>query len=344
MSDAIAHLRHQVPAFMHQATQNAANAFKSRFGAEEAPDYGHRHQHKPTPSLEGFSLANLNGPAGADTADHIFRKALKGIQRDIGQMLRRVGFDGDKAKDFAKAFVKPALAALQKGVDFSAKMTVVAARSELLISGGSLSQSQSLFAKSIEIDINQSSGEVSVNMESVSLSSSVSISGPGFSLAELPQGISAFADLLPKPGETITDLNTLLLEALGEAVDPGEVDENAATPVPIESIEPPEPEASADTEETEEATTAPEVPAEPAEEVEDGAVSATREATESLSFSTRFYVESVSAFQNDIGQQITRIRLDAAISLNLALTQNESPFGQAAPNTPVMPEVLNLAS
>lgn len=343
MSDAIAHLRHQVPAFLQNATQNAANAFKSRFSADEAPSYGHHHHHKSPAPYDGVPLAKLDGPAGIDTADHIIRKALKGIQRDIGQMLRHVGFDGDKAKAFAKAFIKPALAALHTGVDFSAKMSVVAARSELLISGGSLSQSQALFAKNIEIDINHSSGEVSINMESISLASSVSISGPGFSLAELPQGINAFANLLPEPGETITDISTLLLEALGENLEEGAID---VVPAKVDPVIPVGVEEASEVEETEDIA-APVVAAEEITEDEvadDGPVSATREATESLSFSTRLYVESVSSFRNDLRQQITRISLDAAISLDLALTSQENVFGPLGPKPPVAPEVLSIAS
>jgi len=81
----------------------------------------------------------------------------------------------------------------------------------------------------------------------------------------------------------------------------------------------------------------------PPQEATEELISATREATESLSFSTRFFIESVSSFNNDFGQQITRIRMDAAIRLDLAYTSNEQVPG-ATTSGPAAPEVLSIAS
>src|SRR3546814_4180808 len=72
-------------------------------------------------------------------------------------------------QNFSKAFVEPVLSALKEGVNFTAELSFAAfSQVTTLSSNGDFSQSTSLVAQSLSIEVNQDTGEVSVSLAKLS--------------------------------------------------------------------------------------------------------------------------------------------------------------------------------
>jgi len=94
-------------------------------------------------------------------------KALNVLRSDVGRLLKGFGFGAEEIKGFAKSFVEPALEALKEGVSFTAEVSYAALSQETVTTENSFSQSTSLVAKSLEIEVNRTTGEVSVTLASL---------------------------------------------------------------------------------------------------------------------------------------------------------------------------------
>ncbi len=120
----------------------------------------------------GTDIAPLPGDV-----EKIVFGALENMRGDLGHFLGSLGFGGAEQDSFAAAFVEPAIAALNAGVDFSAELSFTAFSQVTRISGSNFSQSTSLEARSLEIDVNRSTGEVTVTMASLSIQQDIYQSG-----------------------------------------------------------------------------------------------------------------------------------------------------------------------
>lgn len=99
----------------------------------------------------------------------IVRSAVNSIRRDLGQVLKGLGFDSEIANQFAKAFIEPVVAAIKEGVSFTAELSFAAFSQVTETTGSSIRQSTSLVARSLEISVNQETGEVSISLASLSV-------------------------------------------------------------------------------------------------------------------------------------------------------------------------------
>ncbi len=98
----------------------------------------------------------------------LIHKSLNALRRDLAHLMKGFGFAPDAANQFAKAFIEPVVAAIKAGVGFAAELTIAAFSQTTEVSESGFSQTTSLFVKSLSIEVNQNTGEVSVGLASLS--------------------------------------------------------------------------------------------------------------------------------------------------------------------------------
>ena len=157
--------------------------------AKLADEFG-RAEDDPLPSNAPFTAAN-----------GMIHKALNAMGRDMGKLLRGFGLSGDLVQDLLKTVIDPVKVALKSGLDFTAQIVMVAARQTTLISASGMSDSFSLVAKSLEIEVNQTTGEMSLSLGSLQIQETSQIDfsgapaaigqldGPGLDLGQLLGGL-----------------------------------------------------------------------------------------------------------------------------------------------------------
>ncbi|WP_299616642.1 hypothetical protein [Pelagibius sp.] len=220
------------------------------------------------------------------------RKALETMRRDLGQVLKAFGFDTEAAKGFAQAFVEPVIAALKDGVNFTAELTFAAVSQVTAISGSSFSQSTSLVARSLEIEVNHDTGEVSVAMASLSFEQHIQSGGAA----------AATEPLMVIEPETLGDPRALVEKLLDSEVQPPAAPAHAAAPVDDAA------DAAEIAEEAEEAET-PDALKESLAQVRE------RLSEEAIEFQTRLTIFAFTSYRNDNGETITKLLLDAELNL-----------------------------
>ncbi len=234
---------------------------------------------------------SLLGQAGG-----FVRKALETIRHDLGKALKAFGFDSDTVQQFTKAFVEPVLSALKEGVSFSAELSF-AAFSQVTTSGaGGVSQSTTLVAQSLEIEVNQDTGEVSVSLARLSFEEQFrSSTGKG------PQPL-----LVIDPDELATP-EELTQQILEGGAQPAEAPEAA----PAEAPEGEPGEGETGEAESEETT------AQPAKELAETLADVRNKlAEDAAELQTRLTIYSISTYKNDKGESITRMLLDAQLRIS----------------------------
>lgn len=130
-----------------------------------------------TESVGEGAAAETDSKSLLGEAGGFVRKALETMRRDLGQVLKAFGFDSESVQEFTKAFVEPVLTALKEGMNFTAELSFAAFSQVTAISGSNFSQSTSMVAKSLSIEVNQDTGEVSVSMASLSFEQDIRIGG-----------------------------------------------------------------------------------------------------------------------------------------------------------------------
>jgi len=237
---------------------------------------------------------SLLGQAGG-----FVRQALETIRHDLGKALKAFGFDSDAIQNFTKAFVEPVLAALKEGVNFTAELSFAAFSQQTVASAGGVSQSTSLVAQSLEIEVNQDTGEVSVSLAKLSFDQQV----------ELRSGNAAPPLLVIDPEEldTPAELTQKILE--GGAV-------------PVEAPAPAKGEDEVAAAEDDEAV-------EPSGELEETLADVRKKlAEDAVDLQTRLTIYAVSYHKNDKGESITKLLLDAQLKItsltNDAAVQEEA--------------------
>jgi hypothetical protein len=124
--------------------------------------------------------------------------------------MKGFGFAPDAANKFAKAFIEPVVAAIKAGVSFSAELTIAAFSQTTEVSESGFSQTTSLFVKSLTIEVNQNTGEVSVGLASLSFRQQIEAS---FGDPEPPL-LSLGPGLVEPPPEPEEDTAETPLESL----------------------------------------------------------------------------------------------------------------------------------
>jgi len=144
-------------------------------------------------AAEGRGNEAATGEAQASGSENplkgFIHKALNVLRADVGKLLKGFGFGAEEIKGFGQSFVEPALNALKEGVSFTAELSYAAFSQETVTTSNSFSQSTSLVAKSLEIEVNQTTGEVSVTLASLTyqeeirvVSADADVGGPLLSL------------------------------------------------------------------------------------------------------------------------------------------------------------------
>ncbi|MEO3430800.1 hypothetical protein AAFN88_18240 [Pelagibius sp. CAU 1746] len=252
----------------------------------------------------GDAVAETEGKSALGQAGGFLRKALETLRHDLGKALKAFGFDSAAVENFTKAFVEPVLDALKDGVNFTAELSFAAFSQVTTISGGNVSQSTSLVAQSLEIEVNQDTGEVSVSVAKLSFQQQ--IQATGVESGQVP--------LLVIDPDDLATPQELAEEILEGAAQPVETPDAA----PVEDGETGEA-AAAEGDETEV----------PTGELEETLAEVRRQlAEDAVDLQTRLIIYSVSTYKNDKGESITKLLLDAQLKItsleNDATAQEEA--------------------
>jgi|GEM_PF-2914760 len=259
-------------------------------------------------SIDDAALAETEGKSLLGQAGGFVRQALETIRNDLGKALKAFGFDSAAIENFTQAFVEPVLAALKEGVNFTAELSFAAfSQVTTLSSNGDFSQSTSLVAQSLSIEVNQDTGEVNVSLAKLSFEQDVRATGLGGSGGQVP--------LLVIDPDDLATPQELAQKILDGGVQPVEAPKAA----PAEAAEDTAEEALAAEGELEETL------AEVREKL----------AEEAVELQTRLTIYSVTTYKNDQGETITRLLLDA--QLKISALQNDATTQEEA-------ESLNLSA
>ena len=250
------------------------------------------------------SRLNVSPTAFVDAAKEMVRTALDEFRKGLGDMLRNMGFDDATVSRVVKNLFQPVGEALRSGADFTAQIFVAAASQTSVVTQAGSASAFDLQARGIEITVNQTTGEIAVTTEEISVQAR-QVSG---ALAGTPQVID-FSDGAATP---IPDIFAQFNEFIANQIDafdallPEErkVDDEAARRLAA-------PGADA-------APVKIEVP-------DDGDTGS----------SVRLTVELFERFTNEQNEQITRIRLDAVIPLEIGAAAAPAPTVAPPPDGPV---------
>jgi hypothetical protein len=224
----------------------------------------------------------------------VIRKALETIRNDLAKALEGFGFDNAAIENFTKAFVEPVLAALKEGVNFTAELTFAALSQVTSVSAGGTSQSTSLVAQSLSIEVNNDTGEVSVSLAKVSFEQQV----------ETRNGAGAVPLLVIGPDDLASpsELARKILDGGAKPISAWQDDSTAEAAAAEESA----PEESGEAEET----------AAPAKDLQETLAEVRKRLSEdAVDLQTRLTIYAVSYHKNDKGESITKLLLDAQVTI-----------------------------
>ena len=236
---------------------------------------------------------SLLGEAGG-----FVRKALETMRRDLGQVLKAFGFDSESVQEFTKAFVEPVLTALKEGMNFTAELSFAAFSQVTAISGSNFSQSTSMVAKSLSIEVNQDTGEVSVSMASLSFEQDIRI-GSGTAGGQAP--------IMVIDPENLGDPAALAEKILSSGVP---ANDDAGVQGAAKAV------AAGDDDVAEGDDDGDGLAAVSGALKETLAEVRERLAEDAVDFQTRLAIYSVTRTTNDQGETITRLLLDAQIRIS----------------------------
>lgn len=251
-----------------------------------------------TESVGEGAAAETDAKSLLGEAGGFVRKALETMRRDLGQVLKAFGFDSEAVQDFTKAFVEPVLTALKEGVNFTAELSFAAFSQVTAVSGSSFSQSTSMVAKSLSIEVNQDTGEVSVSMASLSFEQDIQIGG-GVSSGQTP--------IMVIDPEKLGDPTALAEKILSSGTP---ANDETAGPGKAGVVVPTGDDDAAEVDDDDETAGVPESLKETLAEVRE------RLAEDAIDFQTRLTIYSVSSYRNENGETITKLLLDAQIRIS----------------------------
>lgn len=251
-----------------------------------------------TESVGEGAAAETNSKALLGEAGGFVRKALETMRRDLGQVLKAFGFDSEATQNFAQAFIEPVITALKEGVNFTAELTFAAFSQVTSVSGSSFSQSTSLVARSLEIEVNRDTGEVSVTMASLSFEQQIERRGGSTG------GAAPLMVIDPEALDDPTALAEKILES-GDVPEPGVAGPAAAVA-----------EAADDDLDDDDDGAGKAAGAISTELKETLAEVREKLAEEAIDFQTRLAIYTVSTTRNDRDETITKLLLDAQIRIS----------------------------
>lgn len=270
------------------AQAEAASLAPGRHGRDSlslSPEADAVEQGLEQPAGEDSEIAETEVGSLLGQAGGFIRKALETIRHDLAKALTAFGFDSAAVENFTKAFVEPVLSALKEGVNFTAELSFAAlSQVTTLSTDGAFSQQTALVAQSLEIAVNHDTGEVSVSLAKLSFEQQMQSTGAG------GQG-SGQAPLLVIDGDDLASPQELAAKILAS----GETPAAAEGPAP----EPPSEEAAA-----------------PSQALRDKLAELREKlAEDAASLETRLTIYSISVSKNDKGETITKLLLDAELSV-----------------------------
>lgn len=303
---------------------DAAAAEQAARGLGEGRGHGHRHPVDRHHSDQGHGRDRVNlspearaaGEAaageGSETAGDVaesgsgsllgqaggfIRQALETIRHDLGKALKAFGFDSAAVENFTKAFVEPVLAALKDGANFTAELSFAAfSQVTSMSSNGDFSQSTSLVAQSLSIEVNQDTGEVSVEVAKISFQQDVRSAGGALAGGGLASG--GQTPLLVIDPDDLATPQELAAKILASG--------DAASAAAAEAADAAATEQTAEGDAAEAETAAGE---DPLAEVRQKLLE------DAAEFKARLTIYSVTSYQNDKGETITRLLLDAQLKI-----------------------------
>ncbi len=342
-------LHGQIPGLFQRGQSEAAAEQAARQGGHHGRHVGHGHgDHRDVGQGRGRDSLDLSPEARAaeraarneaesvgdavaaendsksllGQAGGFVRQALETIRHDLGKALKAFGFDSDAIQNFTQAFVEPVLNALKEGVNFTAELSFAAfSQVTTLSSNGDFSQSTSLVAQSLAIEVNQDTGEVNVSLAKLSFEQDIrSVGGNA-------EGQQPLLVLDPEDLATPQELAAKILAsgeataAAAKASTPAAAPENDGTPEVGPAAE----------------GEAKDVESEAAAEDLEQSLAAVRDrlAEDAVELRTRLTIYSITSYQNDKGETITRLLLDA--QLRIASLADDAPVQEEA-------ESLNLTA
>lgn len=294
--------------------QVGANPYQNnRFNASSLNTFNHGHHHKHTQraseidlSVAKRSIELTESNAGSSnqitasqrslsieqsgfdsrrdlvqSAKTIMRKAIGSLARDFGQAFESMGLgNGGDIKDMLKAFMKPMMQALRSGADFSGQLSMAAIQKTSLTSASGTSESFSLVAKSINIEINQDTGELKLDVEQVQIEQDRKVSF----LAPPPVTPVIDAEAATPPPTTLGDVIEAAAEPEAASTETPDAPEIAQVALPLEIALP-----------------------DSSEESDEGLLQTSN---------SRLTINSMQAFRNQDGERIVQLFADARISLS----------------------------
>ncbi len=292
--------------------------------AEGQRDLAERAQDLLAKRVRAVDESGLRGFEGRDfakAAKQVVRQAVKSMAHEIKGVLKSMGVERGVAKDIAKAFTQPVKQALRQGADFTARIAIAAARQTTVVTGSGVSQSTSLVAKSLDITVNHTTGEFSIQMQSLSVEQNVS--------ADFSDGLPEFAFPTEPPAPAVDDALQAVEDLLDDALPAEQTTERAPAPVARsesreevdelrEIDDDDELEEIDDDDDDDDLELRPAALTEllpPEEEGDDDEDEALR---------VGFQLRSVEQFQNSLGEFLTRVRMDVAVSLDVAIERDAS--------------------
>jgi len=226
----------------------------------------------------------------ADAARKMVKGAFHDLKHELKSALKGFGFSQGELGKMVKSLFEPIGEALRSGADFSAQVVVAAATQVTTATQGGVATALDLFAKSIDITVNHTTGEVSVDMTTVEIQAREFVSGASagpqfldFKDNETPEAV----DLFSKFDEYLKQLSAAFEDVIPEQ---DTIEEKAAQAAQV--IENDRVSAANESD-------------------DDDAVSA------ATATSARITLEAVERLVNDHNERITRLRFDAVFSLAL---------------------------
>ena len=140
--------------------------------SQEARTHEGRHVHRGHHDHDGHDRGKVRESEGSDlfrSAKHMIKDAFKDFRHGLRDSFRDIGFDGGMANKIAKNVMHATRDALRSGVDFSAKLMVAAISQTTSTSAAGTTSSFSMVARSIEVNINHTTGSIDVSTMNVSI-------------------------------------------------------------------------------------------------------------------------------------------------------------------------------
>ena len=269
------------------------------------------------------------------SAKKLVRGALKSLARDVGRAFESFGLDAKAGKALVKGFIKPLVQAIRDGVDFTAQLKMAAVQKTTLTTADGISEQLSIVAKSVDIAVNHDTGEVSVNVQKIAIEQESHVAFERPPPAPLgppePAPEAGAAPSLPGIGEILERvLSAAKARDDDEGDDDGDDDDDGRIARLADQAVPQLPVAPSEASEPVTFDPAIEVLL-PNADAADEAAAARIEALRS-----RIQIKAAQRFHNEAGELISRLRVDARISLTRVLEAEPKALAELAA-TPFQP-------